>query len=77
MRKSCWVDQNEVHAFAAGGMDAVDQFVLGIALQVQQMVAGFTGAAFQVLVDLRQRRGAIGARFAGTEQVQVGSVQYE
>ena len=39
------------------------------------MVAGFAGSTFQVLVDLGQRRGAIGARFAGAEQVQVGSVQ--
>ncbi|MNL80978.1 hypothetical protein D3C87_2079650 [compost metagenome] len=58
-------------------MDAVDQFVLGIALQIQQMVAGFAGTAFQILVDLRQCRGAIGARFTGAEQVQVGSVQNE
>ncbi|MCY1184909.1 hypothetical protein D9M73_256410 [compost metagenome] len=77
MCKSCWVDQNEVHAFTAGSVDAVDQFVLGVALQVQQMVTGFAGTAFQVLVDLRQRRGAVGARFASAEQVQVGSVQNE
>jgi hypothetical protein len=40
-------------------VDAIDQFVLGIALQVQQMVAGFTGAALQILVDLRQGRCAV------------------
>jgi hypothetical protein len=43
-------------AFAARGVDAVDQFVLGIALQIQQMMAGFTGAALQILIDLRQGR---------------------
>ncbi|MOA50992.1 hypothetical protein D3C78_1740810 [compost metagenome] len=77
MRKSCWIDQNEVHAFVAGGVDAVDQFILGVALQVEQMVAGITGPLFQVLIDLGQGHCAVDARFTGAEQVQVGSVQHQ
>jgi hypothetical protein len=56
-------------------MDAVDQFVLGVALQVKQMVTGITGPLFQILIDLSQRYRTVDTRFAGAEQVQVGSVQ--
>jgi hypothetical protein len=75
MRKSGGIDQDKVHAFATRGMDAINQFVLGIALQVQQMVAGFTRPAFQIKVDLFQGHRPVDARFAGAKQVQVGSVK--
>jgi hypothetical protein len=55
-------------------MDAVDQFVLGVALQVKQMVTGITGPLFQILIDLSQSYRTVDTRFAGAEQVQVGSV---
>ncbi|MNH33126.1 hypothetical protein D3C79_936170 [compost metagenome] len=77
MCESRRIDQNEVHAFAARRVDTVDQFVLGIALQVLQVMAGGAGALLQVLVDLRQSDGAIDARFAGAKQVQVGAVQHQ
>ena len=38
------------------------------------MVTGFAGPLFQILIDLRQRRGAVDARLAGAELVQVGAV---
>ena len=75
MRKSGGVDQNKVHAFAARGMDTINQFILGIALQVEQMVAGFTCPSFQVEVDLIEGYCPVDARFAGAKQVQVGSVK--
>ncbi len=77
MRKSRRIDQNEVHAFTARSVDAIDQFVLGVALQVQQMMAGFAGAPLQILIDLRQGRRPVGPRFPGAEQVQVGAVQHQ
>ena len=77
MSKSRRVDQNKIHPFVAGGVYAVDQFILGIALQVEQMVAGIAGSLFQVLIDLRQGCCAVDARLAGAEQVQVGAVQYQ
>ncbi|MNN85282.1 hypothetical protein D3C81_2025500 [compost metagenome] len=77
MCESRRIDQNEVHAFAARRVDTVDQFVLGIALQVLQVMAGGACALLQVLVDLGQGHGAIDARFAGAEQVQVGAVEHQ
>ncbi|MNF74604.1 hypothetical protein D3C84_566430 [compost metagenome] len=77
MRESRRIDQDEVDPFAACGMDTVDQFILGIALQVLQVMAGGTGALLQVLVDLGQGNGAVDPRFTGAEQVQVGAVQHQ
>jgi hypothetical protein len=39
------------------------------------MVAGFTGPSLQIEVDLFQGHCPVDARFAGAEQVQVGSVK--
>jgi len=75
VRKSGGIDQDKVHAFATGSMDAINQFILGIALQVEQMVAGFTCPSFQVKVDLIEGHCPVDARFMGAEQVQVGSVK--
>jgi hypothetical protein len=75
MRKSGWIDQDKVHTFVARGMDAINQFVLGIALQVLQMVAGITGPLFQIEVDLIEGHCPVDARFTGAKQVQVGSVK--
>jgi len=69
------IDQDEVHAFAARGMDALDQLVLGIRLQMQQMMARGTGALLQILIDLRQRHRAIDTGLAGAKQIEIGAVQ--
>ena len=69
------IDQDKVDTFAPGGMNALDQFVLGIALQVEQVVAGLAGAALQILVDLVEGDGAVDARLAGAEKIQVGAMQ--
>src|SRR5690606_11608098 len=69
------IEQDEVHTFAARGMDALDQFVLGVGLQVQQMMAGVAGALLEILVDLRQRHRPVDARFAGAEQIQVRAMK--
>jgi hypothetical protein len=39
------------------------------------MVAGFTSPSFKIKVDLIQGHCPVDARFAGAEQVQVGSVK--
>ncbi|MNP44513.1 hypothetical protein D3C76_1383780 [compost metagenome] len=75
MRESRRIDDDEVHTLAARGMDAVDQFVLRVALQVLQVMAGLAGAALQVLVDLVEGDRAVDAGLAGSQQVQVRTVQ--
>src|SRR5690606_21016415 len=75
MRKSRRIDDDEVHAFLAGGVDSLDQDVLGVALEVAQFMAGVTGPALQILVDLLQRGGAVDAGLAGAQQDETGATQ--
>src|SRR5690554_7862283 len=75
MRKSRRIDDDEVHAFVADGVDSLDQDVLGVALQVAQFIAGVTGPALQTLVDLLQGGGAVDAGLAGAQQVEIGAMQ--
>ncbi|MCY1440891.1 hypothetical protein D9M71_571820 [compost metagenome] len=77
MGESSRIDQDEVHTLVACGVNAVDQFVFGVALQVLQMVACGAGTLLQVLVDLGQGHGAVVARLAGAEQVEVGAVEHQ
>ena len=71
------VEQNEIDAFRGGAVDAFDQFVLGVALQMLQVVSGLGGLVHQCLIDLRQGGGAVLVRLAAAQQVQVGPVQDE
>ena len=41
MGKSGGIDQDKVDTFTLCGVNAVDQFVFGIALQMQQVVAQY------------------------------------
>jgi hypothetical protein len=73
--KRGWIDQDEVDGLIAGGVNTLDQFMLGVALQAQQMVAALAGKFAQMLVDLLQRSGAINTGLAGAEAIEVGSMQ--
>src|SRR4249919_747367 len=71
------VDQDEVGAVAACGLDAFDQQVLGIALETAQRMPGFLGAGGQASIDLGQRGAAIDSRLAFAEQIEIGAMQDE
>jgi hypothetical protein len=75
MGKGSRIEQDEVNAFTAGRLNAVNQLVLGIALQVLQVMAAGLGLFKQLLVDLFQRQPAIGVRLATAEQIQIGAMQ--
>ena len=69
------VDQDEGGAVAARGLYAIHQFVLGVGLQMFQLMPGSGGLCREAKVDLGQGGVAIDLRLAGAEQVQVGAVQ--
>jgi len=75
MRESGGIDQDEVHAFAARGMNPFDEFVFGVRLQVQQMMSRIAGSLLQILVDLRQRYCAIDTGLARAEHIQIRAVE--
>ena len=75
MGKSSRIDDDEVDGFIAGSVNALNQLVLGIALQAQQVMAALAGELTQVLVDLLQGGGAVNAGLAAAQAIQVRSVQ--
>src|SRR5690606_35308785 len=77
MRERCRVDNDDVDAFGALALYALDQFVFGIRLHRLQMVAAFMGLQLQGGIDLVEGGGAVGLRLASAEQVEVRSMQNE
>src|SRR5690554_5119670 len=75
MGKGGGIDDDEVDAFVPGGVNAVDQLVLGVALQHLQLVTIALGLFEQSLVDLLQGDGTVHTGFAAAEQIQIGSMQ--
>ena len=71
------IDQDKVHTFFAGIVDAFDQFVFRIALQVQEVVPGIVAQLGELLVDGIQRCRSVNPRLAQSEQVKVGAVKYQ
>lgn len=70
------IDDDEGDAFQTGGMDAIDQGVFGVALKAGQVVRPqFHGQRRAAPFDGGQGVGAVDSRFAGTEQVQIRSVE--
>ena len=69
------VDDDVINAFRTGFVDALNQFVFGVLLQVQQMVTLFGGNTVQSLVDVGQGFIAVNLGLAGAEHVQVGAVK--
>ena len=71
------IDEDEIHPFVTRGMDAFDQQVLGVALQVLQAMPLRRGAGFGVGAELGQGGGPLDAPLAGAQEIQVGPVQYQ
>ena len=68
------IQQDEFDAFAAGRVNAPDQFVFGVALVAFEVVAALSGQLVQARLDIGQRVGAVDFRFALSQQAQVGAI---
>ncbi len=68
------VDDDKIH-LAHGLMNAADQLVFGVGLQVFQADAEFTGAVRQIGDDLIERLAAVDTRLPFAQQIQVWSVK--
>ena len=69
------IEQDAGRAVVARGVDALDQLVLGVALEMVEGVTRVGGHLLEPGDDVRQRLVAVAFRFARAEQVQVGSIQ--
>jgi hypothetical protein len=69
------IDQDEAGAILSGGMNAIHESPFVVALHAFQCEAGGFGLRRQPLIDAVESVRAIYARFAGSQQVQIGAVQ--
>src|SRR3569833_3356662 len=70
-------DDDEGDALVRGGVDALDQGMLGIALKSDQLMARRSGGFFQSAIDAIERGKTVMAGFTTTQQSEIGSVQYQ
>jgi len=75
MREAARVEDQEGDCLAARALDALDEFVLGVALEGAQLMAALTGDGSGTLLDRFQGIAAIDGRFAAAEQIEVRAVQ--
>src|SRR3569832_449119 len=71
------IDDDEGAALVRGGVDALDQGMLGIALKSNQLMARGGGGFFQSASDAIERGKTVMAGFAAAQQCEIGSVQYQ
>jgi len=71
------VDDDELRAVAARGLDAVDQSAFVVALEAAQRGAGGVGDLAEFGIDLGEGLRAVDLGLAGAEQVEVGAMQDE
>jgi hypothetical protein len=77
VREGGGIDEDEIDTFVAGVVQAFDQFIFGIALQVLQVMSGFDTGERESGIDIGEGFGAVDSRFSGSQHVQVRSVQYK
>jgi len=74
MGKRGGIDQDEAGAVGTGGLNAINELMLGIGLEAFQLMPNLCGTLAQAAIDLFQCGAAIDARLAFAEQIQVGTV---
>jgi hypothetical protein len=77
MCKGAGIKHDKVDAFMAGIVNTINQLILGIALQVQQLVSCCMTGVCQACVDIIQGFFAVDLWLAGAQQVQVRAMQDE
>ena len=77
MRKGTGIKHDEVNAFMAGVVDTLYQLILGIALQMQQVMTCCLAGVGKTAIDVIQRFFAVYLWLAGAQQVQVRAMQDE
>lgn len=71
------IEDDEADVLRAGRLHAIDQLTLVIALEAFQPDTAGTGTAFHGGMNVGQRGAAVNFRLAGTEKIQVRTVQDE
>ena len=71
------INDDKSHTLIWSLMNALDELMLGIALNSIQRKASLLSHALQLLVDILQAAIAIVLRLTATEHIQVGAIEYQ
>jgi hypothetical protein len=75
MRIGPGIDEDEIDCFPVGCVNALYEFVLGIALEACEHM--FSGLGLQTLLNIPEGLGTVKARLTHAQHIQVGTIQYE
>ena len=75
--ESAGIHDREIDRLGGKGLDPVDQFVLGIALEAQDGRIALPGERRKALFDRRKRHVAVPARFPAAEQIEIGPIDQQ
>ena len=77
MGKGGRINQDKGRAIRACGMDAVDQLMLSVALELFQGKACGAGVLAQLLLNIGEGCVAVYMRFTTAQQIQIWPLQYQ
>src|SRR5271170_1796666 len=77
VRVSPRIDDDKGNTFALGRMDLPDQFMLGVALKGDQLMALGHGQRLELGLDDLQSRGSVDSRLARAEKIQIRTIQQQ
>lgn len=74
VRKGAWIQNDKIDLVSGGPLDTVDQLVLGIALIAIELVPQLGREFDAALLDVGQRGRAVNLGLAGTQEVQIRTI---
>lgn len=77
MGKGCRVKENEIDILFTSIVDALEEFMLGVALEAGQLVSPFFGQLFEVCLDCLQRGCAVDIGLSMTEESQIWTIDQQ
>ncbi len=69
------IDEDEIRGIPIGLVDAVDQFMLGVALEKTDLMASGLGLLGELFLDIPQGQAAIHFGFADPQHVEVRAIE--
>ena len=77
VREAAGIDHDGIRAIRFGGLNAIDQRTLVIALEAYHAGTGIVGLRYCRLLDFGQRSGSVDRGLACSKQIQVRAIQQQ
>jgi hypothetical protein len=74
VRKTAWIQNDEIDLIGSGPLNSVNQFMFGIALKAFELMPQLLCELDAALLDVGEGGCAIDTGFAGTQEVQIRTI---